>query len=56
MSGGFNDAVRAKRGEELRCPQCGATNIPNAKATIEVDRGTANCAACGHEWIVQSAA
>jgi transcription elongation factor Elf1 len=56
MTGGFNDAWRALHGEELVCPHCGATNLPNAKPTIEVDRGTANCAACGHGWKVETAA
>jgi len=44
----FTVAYRALLAREMRCPKCGAVNVPNASLTILVDHtaGRAECSNC----------
>jgi len=45
----FRDAVRQLLDSELRCPKCGAMNLPPpARPTLEREQdGSLTCAQCG---------
>jgi len=52
----FNVEYRKMLSDTVVCPKCGATNIPNASATIEIDQTglRAECSNCNFERPVEA--
>lgn len=50
----WSDATASRERERvpLKCPHCGAVDIPGTKPTIEIEGRLAVCSVCSWGWLI----